>query len=121
MMSIADIGRNHLAQALAGTMHHCTVSEWLDPETGQPVQVYWRPLTGVEQQQIDACNTPAERIAMTVKVRARDASGRLIFADTGLTGLINDFDFDVLRALAYLIAGDISADADQQIEDAAKE
>jgi len=121
MMNIADIGRKHLADQLTGAMHHLTVSEWIDPETGQPIELYWKPLTGVEQRQIDACSNQVDRIAMTVKVRARDASGRLVFADTGLTSLVNDFDFDVLRAIAYIISGDLGQDAEADQEAAEKE
>lgn len=120
MADIAAIGLKHLADQLSGQMHHCIVSEWKDPDTGQPVEIYWRPLTGAEQKQIDAGASQVERIVLTVKVRARDATGRLLFADTPLASLIHDYDFDVIRAIAYLITGDIT-DADDAVEDAVKE
>lgn len=121
MIDIAQIGRQHLADALAGKMQSCIVSEWLDPDTGQPVSIYWKPLTGIEQKAIDECDTPVTRLAMIVKTRARDASGKLIFASTGLASLTHDYDFDVIRAIAYLITGNIGGDADDQIEAAVKE
>lgn len=120
MIDIAAIGRQHLADQLAGRMSHCIVSEWLDPDTGQPVEVYWRPLTGAQQKQIDAAGSQVDRIALTVKLRALNAAGRPIFADTPLASLVHDYDFDVIRAIAYLITGNIT-DADDAVEDAAKE
>lgn len=121
MSDIADRGRKHLADALAGDMHHCLVPEWPD-DNGEPSRIYWKPLTGVEQKKIDEAGTQAERIAMVLKVRARDWCGRLIFADDSLAGIINDFDFDTIRAISYLISGDIThVDPDDAIEDAEKE
>ena len=49
-MNIEDVARSHLADALSGKMQHCVVSEWIDD--GEPVKVYWQPLTGVDQQRI---------------------------------------------------------------------
>jgi hypothetical protein len=120
MVDIAAIGLKHLSDQLSGKMHHCIVSEWIDPETEQPVEIYWRPLTGAEQKQIEAGAGQVERIALTVKVRARDAGGRLLFGNTGLASLMHDYDFDVIRAIAYLITGDIT-DTDDAVEDAVKE
>ena len=119
MMTPADIGRRHLTDQLSGKMGRCTVSEWIDPETGNPIYLYWKPLTGVEQKQIDACTTQVDRIAMTVKLRARDADGNRVFNDVGLTSLVNDYDFDVLRAIAYIISGNIGQE--QSKEEAEKE
>lgn len=120
-VSIADRGRKHLADALAGQMNHCLVTEWPD-ENGDPTPIYWRPLTGVEQQQIDQASSVVERTAMVLKVRARDAQGNLIFKDTGLTGLINDYDYDTIRAISYLITGNIThIDPEKAQADAEKE
>lgn len=120
MADIAEIGRRHLADALAGNLHHCTVTEWLDDD-GKPVEVYWRPLTGKQQQQIDAARDEVSRVCMSVKVRALDAAGAPVFADVPLVSLVNDYDYSVMRAIAYIIAGDIGQDDDTKIEAFEKE
>lgn len=109
MTDIAGIGRRHLADALTGKMNHCEVTEWVD-DTGKPVTVYWRPLTGAEQRTIDQASTEVDKVCNMVKHRARDAGGALIFADTPLASLANDYDYDVIRAIAFIIAGNIGQD-----------
>jgi hypothetical protein len=119
MVDIAELGRAHLARALAGNMSHCIVSEWIDPDTGDPVKVYWRPLTGETQKKIDAFETSIERVCMTVKARALDENGKPIFKSTPIESLMHDFDFMVLRSIAYLMATD--SGIDELIEDSEKE
>ena len=120
MIDIAEIGRRHLADALTGEMQFCDVSEWLD-EAGEPIRVYWRPLTGAQQKQIDQFNSLVERTCMTVKVRALSADGARIFAKTPIESLVNDFDYEVIRAIAYLMAIGTPADTGERIEALAKE
>lgn len=117
-MSLEDIARSHLADALAGTMQHCVVSEWLDG--GEPVKVYWKPLTGIEQQRIEAFDDNVKKICMTVKVRARDAGGNLIFDNVPIESMMRDFDYSVLRAIAFLMVADFG-DTEETIEDIEKE
>ncbi len=121
MTDIAKIGLDHLARALAGEMSSCTVTEWRD-DSGDPVEIYWRPLTGNVQSEIDQAGDQNSRVAMTVKLRARDAEGRLIFKDTALVSLMTDYDFDTIRTIAFLIttdpdrleaAGDLNDQVDQ--------
>lgn len=116
MANIADIGRRQFADQMAGKMRECTVSEWLD-ENAQPVKVYWRPLTGLQQIEIDRAGSEVDRVCQLVKTRALDAQGRAVFADVPLASLKNDYDYDVIRAIAYIIAGNIGQNADETIEE----
>lgn len=102
-MDIAEIGRNHLREALTGELHSCTVDEWVGDD-GKPVTLYWRPLTGAEQKRIEAFKTSTERTCMTVKVRALDADGKHAFADTAIESLMRDFDYWTLLTIAYLMS-----------------
>jgi len=120
MAAIAEIGRRHLSDALSGKMGCCDVSEWLD-ENGLPVKVYWRPLTGKQQRQIDEAGTEVGRVCLSVKLRALDAAGEAIFADTALAGMMQDYDYDVLRAIAYIIAGNIGQDSNEKGAEIEKE
>lgn len=119
-MAIAEVGRRHLADALNGKMNYAVVSEWL--VDGEPVRIYWQPLTGAEQMKIEAFDNAVQRNCMTVKVRARDADGKLIFADTAIESMINDFDYAVIRAIAFLMVSDFGDDPDRDpIEEIEKE
>jgi len=120
MVDIAAIGRRHLSDALTGKLHECTVSEWLDDD-GKPVKVYWRPLTGAQQREINSASDEVGRVCQSVKVRALDASGVQIFADTPLASMATDYNYDVIRSIAYIIAGDIGQGIDDKIEDIEKE
>ena len=120
MTDIAAIGLNHLSNSLAGKMGKCEVSEW-QGDDGENVFIYWEPLTGVQQKKIEACSNVVDRIAMTVKVRARDQDRKKVFKNTPLESLVNDYDFSVIRAIAYLMASDMGGDPDDETEKAAKE
>lgn len=119
-MNIADIGRAQLSNALSGKLSNCDVSEWLDTN-GNPVKIYWKPLTGLEQKQIDGFDNSTDRTLMCVKVRALDAGGKHIFKDIPIESLRAQYDYAVMRAIGYLMAMDISNDVDETIEDIAKE
>lgn len=119
-MDIAAIGLAHFADALTGKMSQCTVSEWL-ADDGKPVVIYWKPLTGEIQKIIDGAGDYVSRTCLTVKSRALDADGKLIFKKTPIESLAADYDYSVLRAIAYLMATDISGDIDEQIEATEKE
>ena len=116
MVDIADIGRRHLSDALTGKLGECEVTEWRDDD-GQPVKIYWRPLTGSQQRQIDAAGSEVDRVCLSVKLRALDSDARQLFAEVPLASLARDYDYDVLRAIAYIIAGNIGQDnRDEAIE-----
>ena len=119
-MSIADIGRNQLRDALTGKMSECEVSEWLD-DAGKPVRIFWRPLTGAQQKLIDGFTSNVERTCMVVKVRALDADGRKIFDEVPIESLVHDYEFRVIRAICYLMTSETSLDADELIGDLVKE
>jgi len=120
-MDIVAIGQAHLADALAGKMHRCDVTEWIDDETGKPIKVYWKPLTGKQQLIIDKASTEVAKVCAMVKERALDTDGKKIFKGVTLTGLANDFDYDVIRAIAFIIAGDIGQDSEEVQEQVEKE
>lgn len=101
-------------------MAHATVDEWLT-EDGQKVEIYWRPLTGVEQKKIDSFSSNVGKICATVKYRARDEKGRLVFADLPVESLENDFDFQVLQALAFMMVAGMGHDAVDKIGEFEKE
>jgi len=123
-MNIAEIGLSHMRDALTGKKSSCDVTEWPDDD-GKPSKIYWLPPTGAQQIKIDGFSTEAERQAMTVKVRALDKNGVPIFADTAIESLMNDYDFDVIKTIAFLIVTNMGQEEqkplDEQIEDAAKE
>ena len=108
-MNIADVGRQSFADALARSMSHCDVSEWLD-DAGQMVRIYWRPLTGAEQLKIEAFGNSVDRNLMTVKVRARDPDGALVFNGVPIESMRVDYDYNVMRAIAYLMMVDTGGD-----------
>lgn len=120
MTDIADIGRRHLADALAGNMHQCEVTEWPD-ENGNPVKIYWKPLTGKQQRLIDQAGTEVAKVCAMVKHRALDAEGNKIFSGVSLASLENDYDYNVIRALAFIIAGDIGQNVDDTVGEIEKE
>lgn len=119
-MDIAAIGRDHLAAALRGKMYHCVVSEWLD-DGGEPVKIYWRALTGTQQKYIDSFTDTVSRTCAVVKMRALDENGARVFKDIPIESLVNDYDYTVIRAIAYLMATQTEADIDEQIEVIEKE
>ena len=111
MSDLIDRARQHLADALTRKMHRCDVTEWPDAD-GNPGEVYWRPVTGAQQIEIDQGKNEVDRVCLTLKVRALDAEGRQIFRDTPLVSLKNDFDYDVIRAIVYIIVSDIGQGED---------
>lgn len=115
MTDIATIGRRHLADALTGKLKSVSVEAWKDDD-GNPIEIYWKPLTGAEEKQIQSPDTMPERQAMVVKVRARDSSGRLIFKKTSLASLMHDYDFNVIRGISFIITADSPVDDDQAEE-----
>jgi len=119
-MDIASIGQRHLSDALAGKLSHCVVSEWKD-EAGEPIKIYWKPLTGKAQKKIDEFSTIVERTCATVKFRALDEAGNLVFSKTPMASLTHDYDYNVLRAIAYLMATEVPDDIDERSEDLEKE
>lgn len=119
-MNIAAIGRQSFADTLAGKLSHCDVSEWLD-DSGNPVKVYWKPLTGNEQKSIESFDNSVDRILMSIKVRARDSEGKLIFESTPIESLRSQYDYNVMRAIGYLMATDMGNDTDETIEALEKE
>lgn len=119
MIDIADVGRQHLADALAGDLAHCVVSEWI--ADGEPVKVYWRPLTGAQQKRIDAFTDYVTRTCATVKFRALDAGGKMVFDKVPIESLVNDYDYSVLRAIAYLMQTQLPEDSAESIEALEKE
>lgn len=121
MNSIAEIGRNHLRDALTGKLHQGTVSEWVDEDTGKPVEIYWKPLTGAQQKTIESFTTRVEQTCMTVKLRALDANGAPVFADVPVESLMHDYDYSVIRAIAFLITTDTHHDSDMALEGIEKE
>ena len=119
-MNIAERGRQSFADALTGTMSHCDVSEWLD-DAGEMTRIYWRPLTGADQLKIEAFEKTVDRTLMMVKVRARDESGSLIFSGVAIESLRADYDYNVMRAIAYLMLMDVGNDVDEKLEVIEKE
>jgi len=120
MGSIADAGRAHLADAITGKLSHCVVSEWKGAD-GEPVEIYWRPLTGETQKRIEGFGGLVERNCATVKFRALDKSGRLVFGDTPIESLMHDFDYSVIRAIAFLMQTDLDGGMDEIIGESAGE
>lgn len=115
-MNIADIGKRHLKDALTKKLSNCEVTEWEDGE-GNPVKIYWEPLTGAQQKQIEEAGTDVDRQCMAVKVRALNKDRSPIFSDTPLASLTHDYDFNVIRAIAFLMATDMGQDNQEEIEE----
>jgi hypothetical protein len=117
-MSIADIGRGHLRAALTGEMFHCDVDEWKG-EDGKPCKIYWQPLTGVQQKQVDKLDTEVGRTLMMLKVRSLDEKGKELFIDTPMASLENEFDYGVIRTIVFLMLSGMGQD--NHIEEIEKE
>lgn len=120
MPSIAEAGRNHLAAALARTMKHCEVTEWLDAD-GNPINIYWRPVTGAQQSEIEKGKTEVDRVCLTLKVRALDIDGGLAYQKTPLISLKTDYDYDVIKTIVYLMVSDLGQDIEARQEQIEKE
>jgi len=106
MSDIAQIGRQHFADAMAGELRHLDVTEWRYSD-GQPVRIYWRPLTGLQQRKIEEAGSDVARVCTTLIQRALDADGNRIFGKVTQASLLNDYDYDVLRTIAYIISGNL--------------
>jgi len=123
MHDIAAIGLRSFHDALTGELtDYCDVSEWLDDD-GKPCRIFWRPINGVDQKYIEGFKTQVERFCAMVKIRALDARGKKIFADTPIESMMHDYDIVTIKTIAYLMcvsdpAGD---DIEDDIEATAKE
>ncbi len=112
-MDIAEIGRNHLRDALTGEMSSIVVHEWLDNK--KPVEIFYRPITGIQQKQIEAmsANSQAEGVCMSVKVRALDKDGRLIFGNTPIESMTHDYNYTVLLKIFLCMSGGAPVEAER--------
>ena len=104
MVDIAAIGRRHLSAALSGEMPSVPVNEWLGDD-GEPVEIFYKPLTGVEQKQIQemANKSEVEGVCMGVKVRALNADGSKVFGDVPIVSMLHDFGYSVLLKIFLLM------------------
>lgn len=107
-MSIADKLRQKFQDRLTGEMESYQ-PDWLDGET-----IYWKPLTGAQQKAIQKAgeDSVVQGICMHIKTRALDDQGNLIFGDTALIGLMNDFDFQrhIIPIFNAMTDGDLGHD-----------
>lgn len=101
MSDIAEQLRQKFQDRLAGEPESIEVPE-LD---GQ--RIYWKPITGKQQKQIQAFaeKSTAEGICMHVKTRALDEKGERIFKDVAMAGMMADFDFQVLARIFFAMTG----------------
>tara|TARA_R110000851_G_scaffold302455_2_gene459254 strand:- start:351 stop:689 length:339 start_codon:yes stop_codon:yes gene_type:complete len=107
MSAIAEKLKTKFQDRLTGELESCPVPDSDDDK------VFWRPLTGREQKiiQKSAENSTAEGICMHVKIRALDDKGALIFGDTALAGMMNDFDYKSISTIFFSMTGiDLTAD-----------
>jgi hypothetical protein len=96
-MDLASIGRSHLRAALTGALQSLPVAEWLD-ENKAPVRVYYKPLTGEEQIQIESMQSEStvKGVCMAIKVRALKADGSKAFGGVPIESLISDYNYPIL-------------------------
>jgi len=116
MHPVAERARRHLHEALLGEMNFCYADDWPDTD-GNPTRIYWLPLTGDEQQRIEAFNDPVSKTLAVVKFRARDEKGELIFSDLSMEALLHQYDYTVMRALAVLIILDADPESTGKPDD----
>jgi len=105
-MDIAETLRKRYQDRLTGEMESAPIT------TLDDTRVYWRPLTGSQQKQIQkfAEKSTAEGICMHVKTRALDEKGNPIFKD-GVPSLMNDYEFETISSIFFAMTGtDISTD-----------
>ena len=78
------------------------------------INIYWRPLTGVQAESIQkaAEQSVAKGMCKHVKERALNAEGQPIFKNHGLTSMMNDFDFenDIAPIYMAMTSADFSVD-----------
>jgi len=118
--NIEEAGRQHLAAALARTMKHCDVTEWLGDDN-KAVKIYWKPVTGAQQTEVEKGKTEVDRVCLTLKVRALDSQGVLVFKQTPLISLKTDFDYDVIKTIVYLMVSDLGQDMEARQDEIEKE
>lgn len=101
MSDIAERLRAKYQERLAGEMESAVIEE-LDGE-----RIYWRPMTGKQQKQIQAFaeKSTAEGICMHVKTRALDKNGDPIFKGVAVVGMMNDFEFVTLSKIFVAMTG----------------
>lgn len=107
MSVIAEKLKQKYQDRLSGEMESAQIAA-LDGE-----RVYWKPMTGAQQKQIQsfADKSVAEGICMNVKTRALDKEGNPIFKDIAVIGMMNDFEFSTISDIFFAITGaDISTD-----------
>ncbi len=110
-MGIAEIGRQHLIDAVAGGMDSCEVPAWRGDD-GKAVRVYWRPLLGKEQQRVEkqGDKSTVEGVCMHVKTRAREANGDLIFQSCGISTMLHEFDYEVISNIFIKMSSKTESD-----------
>lgn len=107
MSDIAEKLKQKYQERLAGEAESAEIDA-LDGE-----RIYWRPMTGKQQKQIQsyADKSVAEGICMHVKTRALDKDGKPIFKDIAVVGLMNDFEFKTISDIFFAMTGaDIPTD-----------
>ncbi len=111
-MGVADIGRNHLRDALAGEMKSIEVPEWKDDD-GNPVIIYFKPLIGKDQILIEAMykNSEVQGICMSVKLRALNKDGSKIF-NVPIESLLHDYSYSDIIGIFLKMTIDAPASAD---------
>ena len=89
MSDIAEKLRSQFQARVNGEMESREIKE-----LGE--RVYFRPLTGKQQIQIQkfADKSGAEGVCQYVKIRALDKNGNQIFKDVSMAGMLNDFDYE---------------------------
>ena len=101
-------------------MKSCEVTEWLD-DNGDPVNIFWQPITGAQQTEVEKGKTEVDRVCLTLKVRALDSDGNLAFKKTPLVSLKSDFDYDVIKTIVYLMVSDMGQDISERQDEIEKE
>ena len=116
-MDIAEAGLRHLREALAGDLQSIEVPEW-PGEDGKPLCIYFRPLIGAEQKQIEAMSSQSETqgVCMAVKVRALREDGSKAFGEVPIESLMHDFNYNaLLRIFLRMVSGTPMAEQVQEM------
>lgn len=89
MSEISERLKAKFQERLTGDLESCVI------EAMDNLVVYWKPITGRQQKniQLQGAKSTTEGVCMHVKTRALDDNGEHIFGDVGMPSMMNDFDF----------------------------
>ena len=118
MTSLVDIGTSHWADIISENMQSMEVAEWIDPGTGKPITIYWKPANMEQRDRInDAYKSGVfDAVAETLICRALDKDGKPYYKRGDKADLMRR----TVPAVMEKIAIEMNKDLELTVEEAGK-